>query len=49
MLMACVIQECKDNKVVEFEVFTSQSGTGIAVMNGLFRFFIVNNIDEPKV
>ncbi|XP_076813788.1 vacuolar protein sorting-associated protein 16 homolog [Clavelina lepadiformis] len=41
--------ECRENKVLEYEVFTSQHGTGIAVMNGLYRFLIVSNIDEPKV
>uniref|UniRef100_H2Z0D2 Vacuolar protein sorting-associated protein 16 homolog n=1 Tax=Ciona savignyi TaxID=51511 RepID=H2Z0D2_CIOSA len=41
--------ECRENKVMEYEVFSSQHGTGLAVMTGLYRFLIVNNIDEPKV
>jgi len=43
------MQECRENKVMEYEVFTSPSGTGLAVMSGLYRFFVVNNVNEPKV
>ncbi|XP_078488533.1 vacuolar protein sorting-associated protein 16 homolog [Ciona intestinalis] len=41
--------ECRENKIMEYEVFSSVHGTGLAVMNGLYRFCIVNNIEEPKV
>jgi len=41
--------ESRENKVLEFEVFLSSTGTGIVIMNGLYRFLVVNNVAEPKV
>nr|CAB3267627.1 vacuolar protein sorting-associated protein 16 homolog [Phallusia mammillata] len=42
-------KDCRDNKVMEFEVFIGQQGTGLVAMSGLFRFLLVNNVDDPKV
>lgn len=36
-------------KVIECQMFESYSGTGIAVLTSAFRFFLVNNVDEPKL
>lgn len=36
-------------KIIECQMFESYSGTGIAVLTSAFRFFLVNNVDEPKL
>ncbi|XP_076239321.1 vacuolar protein sorting 16 isoform X2 [Calliopsis andreniformis] len=41
--------EVKDTKVIEAKIFTSYSGTGVAVLTSTNRIFLVNNVIEPKV
>lgn len=41
-------QEAKDTKVIDAKVFSSASGTGIAVMTKNFRLFLVNSVKDPK-
>lgn len=42
-------QEIRDTKIVECKLFNSSTGTGIAVLTGSYRFFVLNNIKEPKI
>lgn len=41
--------ECRESKVLEFKIFQSSAGTGLVVLNGLYRFYVVNNIYEIKL
>ena len=40
-------QEAKDTKVIQVKIFNSYNGTGIAILTGSYRVFVVNNVDEP--
>ena len=42
-------QEIRDTKVLECQTFQCIHGTGIAVLSGSHRFFVLNNIKEPKI
>lgn len=42
-------QEIRDTKLLECKTFTGIHGTGIAVLTTTYRFFILNNINEPKI
>ena len=42
-------QEAKDLKVISARVFQTQHATGVAVLTSSRRFFVVNNIQEPRV
>jgi len=42
-------QEAKDLKVADAKVFRSRYGTGVAVLTKAKRFFLVNNVEDPKV
>lgn len=45
-----ISQKVQDSKVVDAQIFTSpQNFTGIAVMTANYKFFLVNNIQEPKM
>ncbi|XP_022100529.1 vacuolar protein sorting-associated protein 16 homolog [Acanthaster planci] len=39
-------QEARDTKVVECKIFQGYVGTGLAILTGSYRFFVINNIDE---
>ncbi|ESO96565.1 hypothetical protein LOTGIDRAFT_115951 [Lottia gigantea] len=41
--------EAKDVKILDWKIFSSFQGTGIAVMTTSFRIYIVNNVDDPRV
>ncbi|XP_070536133.1 vacuolar protein sorting-associated protein 16 homolog [Ptychodera flava] len=41
-------QEAKETQVLECEIFRSYSGTGVAVLTNSYKFFVVNNVDEPR-
>ena len=41
-------QEAKDLKVISARVFQTQHATGVAVLTSSRRFFVVNNIQEPR-
>lgn len=36
-------------KVIEAKIFANFNGTGVAVLTSSYRFFLVNNVKEPKV
>ncbi|KAJ8898107.1 hypothetical protein PR048_003467 [Dryococelus australis] len=42
-------QEAKDTNVIEAKIFTSAHGTGVVVLTSSYRFFLVNNVSDPKV
>ncbi|ELU17286.1 hypothetical protein CAPTEDRAFT_168734 [Capitella teleta] len=42
-------QEAKDVKIVECQVFSSSQGTGIAVLTSSYRFFVINNVEDPRI
>ncbi|XP_072019724.1 vacuolar protein sorting-associated protein 16 homolog [Amphiura filiformis] len=39
--------EARDTKVLECKVFSSYSGTGLAVLTGGYRIFVVTNVEDP--
>ena len=42
-------QEAKDVKIRDAQVFRSNYSTGVAVLTTSNRFFVVNNLKEPRV
>ena len=42
-------QEAKETKIIEAKSFPSPSGTGLAVLTTNFRFFVVNNVKDPRI
>lgn len=42
------MQDVQDTRVLSAEVFESAVGTGVAVLTGAYRVFLVNNYKEPK-
>ncbi|XP_033625342.1 vacuolar protein sorting-associated protein 16 homolog [Asterias rubens] len=40
-------QEARDTKVLECKIFQGFVGTGLAILTGSYRFFVINNIDDP--
>lgn len=42
------IQDVQDTRVLSARVFESAVGTGVAVLTGAYRVFLVNNYKEPK-
>ena len=42
-------QEAKDLKLIGAKVFQTRHATGVAVLTTSRRFFVVNNIQEPRV
>nr|CAD7406570.1 unnamed protein product [Timema poppensis] len=41
--------EAKDTNIIEAKIFASVNGTGVVVLTSSYRFFLVNNVKEPKV
>ncbi|KAK6182738.1 hypothetical protein SNE40_010352 [Patella caerulea] len=42
-------QEAKEMKILDWKVFSSFQGTGIAVMTTSYRIYLINNVDDPRV
>ena len=42
-------QEAKDTKIRDAQIFYSRHSTGVAVLTTSNRFFVVNNIQEPRI
>ncbi|XP_071942390.1 vacuolar protein sorting-associated protein 16 homolog [Antedon mediterranea] len=42
-------QDAKETKILECKTFRSFSGTGLAILTGSFRLFVVNNVEEPRL
>lgn len=42
-------QEAKEMKIVDGRTFSTSSGTGLAVLTTNFRFFVVNNVKDPRL
>nr|CAD7393632.1 unnamed protein product [Timema cristinae] len=42
-------REAKDTNIIEAKIFASVNGTGVVVLTSSYRFFLVNNVKEPKV
>lgn len=42
-------QEAKDTKIIDAQTFSSPMGTGLVVLTTNFRFFVVNNIKDPRI
>ena len=42
-------QEAKDTKIRDAQIFHSRHSTGVAVLTTSNRFFVVNNIKEPRI
>ena len=43
------MQEAKDVKILECQVFSSSQGTGIAVLASSYRIFVINNVEDPRI
>ena len=43
------LQEAKDVKVIDCEIFNSFQGTGIAILTSTLRIFIINSVDDPRI
>ncbi|XP_077989106.1 vacuolar protein sorting-associated protein 16 homolog [Glandiceps talaboti] len=41
--------EAKETKVMECKVFLSHSGTGLAVLTNSYKFYVINNVEEPRL
>jgi hypothetical protein len=42
-------QEAKEMKIIDARPFPTTSGTGLVVLTTNFRFFVVNNIKDPRI
>lgn len=42
-------QEAKEMKIIGVRTFATTSGTGLIVLTTNFRFFVVNNIKDPRI
>ncbi len=42
-------QEAKEMKIIDARKFATSSGTGLVVLTTNFRFFVVNNIKDPRI
>nr|CAG4640641.1 EOG090X01BU [Eulimnadia texana] len=42
-------QEAKDTKIIDAQTFESQGGTGLVVLTTNYRFFLVNNVKNPRI
>jgi ribosomal protein S1 len=42
-------QEAKEMKIIDARKFSTTSGTGLVVLTTNFRFFVVNNIKDPRI
>ncbi|XP_057368312.1 vacuolar protein sorting-associated protein 16 homolog isoform X2 [Daphnia carinata] len=42
-------QEAREMKIIDARTFPSSTGTGLVVLTTNFRFFVVNNIKDPRI
>jgi len=42
-------QEAKEMKIIDACVFSTPSGTGLVVLTTNFRFFVINNVKDPRI
>lgn len=42
-------QEAKEMKIIDTTTFASSTGTGLVVLTTNYRFFVVNNVKEPRI
>jgi hypothetical protein len=42
-------EEVKASRVLEAHVFQCQSGTGVIALSGLYRFFVISDIDQGRM
>lgn len=42
-------QEAKEMKIIDANTFPTLSGTGLVVLTTNFRFFVVNNVKDPRI
>lgn len=42
-------QEAREMKIIDARTFSSSTGTGLVVLTTNFRFFVVNNIKDPRI
>jgi len=44
-------QEAKEMRIVDCQTFTTEQGTGVAVMTTAFRIFVINNVEssDPRI
>lgn len=42
-------QEARETKIVQASSFMTASGTGLAVLTTSLRFFVVNNVKDPRI
>lgn len=40
-------QEAKEMRIIDCKTFTTEQGTGVAVMTTAYRIFVVNNVESP--
>ena len=44
-----ILQEAKDVKIIDCQIFNSFQGTGIAILTSTLRIFIINSVDDPRI
>nr|CAG4646049.1 EOG090X01BU [Macrothrix elegans] len=42
-------QEAKDMKIIDASTFPTTTGTGLVVLTTNYRFFVVNNVKDPRI
>lgn len=42
-------KEAEEMKIIDASSFTSSTGTGLAVLTTNYRYFVVNNVKEPRI
>lgn len=41
--------DCRENKVIEYKTFVGGYGTGLVVLNGVYRFYLVRDVYDVKL
>lgn len=49
MKVSALGNECRDSKVIEYKTFLGGNGTGLVVLNGLYRFYLVRNVYDVSL
>lgn len=42
-------QEAREMKIIDARTISTTTGTGLVVLTTNFRFFVVNNIKDPRI
>lgn len=42
-------QEAKETKIIDAKTFPTVNGTGLVVLTTNYRFFVVNNVKDPRI